>query len=88
MSLEIDATLSPLGNKAFDVDHANGFVIGQNNDVLIKLQFYASNATTPYTLVCEFDMNLVANINATIQSATNAATGSPTIMAYANVTSI
>ena len=54
---------------------------------MIKLGFFAKKQTANYTLACEFDMNIVANFNATVQSA-KASSGSPTIMAYLNVTTI
>jgi hypothetical protein len=65
-SIAIEATLSPQSETAITLNKTTGVVVGGNNDVLVTLAFYASNATTNYSLAAEFQMNFAVVLNITM----------------------
>jgi hypothetical protein len=62
-TLAIEATIAPKSENAIKIDHTKGIVVGGNDDVLVTLTFFASNATTNNSLAAEFQMNFAVAAN-------------------------
>jgi hypothetical protein len=52
--ISLEASISSVDDSAIKIKKAQGFVIGDNKNVVLDLAFYASNATTNSTLAVEF----------------------------------
>lgn len=67
--IELDFTLQPnkmkdSDGKAFTIDSTKGIIIGNKDDVIIKIVILATNSSAPMTVAAEFNMNfqMVANV--------------------------
>jgi len=57
------AIIEPFTNTAIKIDKTRGIVFGEKNDILLKLNFFASNSTTNNSLAVEFTMNFGIAVN-------------------------
>jgi hypothetical protein len=52
--ISLEASITSVDDSAIKIKKELGFVLGENNNVVLDLAFFASNATTNSTLACEF----------------------------------
>ena len=64
-TVELQATLSPQGDKAMSLVKDQGLIIGDKNNVIIQMAIYATNSSAPLSLAASFEMNfqMVANFS-------------------------